>query len=107
MLDVGGVEGVPTGFWQLIGGQVALALLVAKVESLDDRLPKLLAIESAVAVLVGGLEAREEIRWHRTGLGADAYSTKGQGESCGREDERSTSQARRATSLPGGVPGLH
>src|SRR5215470_7255705 len=71
-LDVRGPEGVPTGFGQLIGGQVALVLLVAKVESLDGRLPKLLAIESAVTVLVGGLEGRAEIRWHRARLGAVA-----------------------------------
>src|SRR5262250_1044197 len=106
MLDVGSVEGVPTGFWQLIGGQVALALLVSEVESLDGRLPKLLAVESAVAVLVGGLEPRAEIRWHRAGLGADACSTKGQGESSRREEERSTSQAHRAISLPSGASGL-
>src|SRR5215831_6400323 len=77
---MGGLEGRRTGFRQLIGGQVSLVLLVAKVESLGDRLSKLLAIESAVAVLVGGLEARAEIRWHRAGLSADAYGTKGQGE---------------------------
>src|SRR5215470_8957588 len=106
-LDVGGPEGVPTGFWQLIGGQVALVLLVAKVESLDGRLPKLLAIESAVAVLVGGLEPRAEIGWHRAGLGAAARSTEDQGESGGREEERSTSQAHGAISLPGEVSGLH
>src|SRR6516164_3839838 len=105
--DIGGPEGVPTGFWQLIGGQVALVLLVAKVESLDGRLPKLLAIESAVTVLVGGLEGRAEIRWHRARLGADARSTKGQGDRCGREEEHSTSHAHCATSLPGGVSGLH
>src|SRR5215813_5609183 len=100
MLDVGSVEGVPTGFWQLIGGQVALALLVSKVESLDGRLPKLLAVESAVAVLIGGLEPRAEIRWHRAGLGAAACSAENQGESGGREEERSTSQAHGAISSP-------
>ena len=70
-------------------------LLVAKVESLDARLPKLIAIESAIAVLVGGLEGRTEIRWHRAGLGSDAYGTKGQRERNGRKDKRSTSQAHR------------
>src|SRR5262249_29252606 len=99
LLHIGSLEGLRTGFWQLIGGQVALWPLFSKIKSFSHPLPKLVAIESAVTVLVGGLEARAEIRWHRAGLGADTCSTKGQSKSCGREDERSTSQAHRATSF--------